>query len=413
VLVVGAGPIGLLTAVLLAERGIGVTIIDEQWRPAVHSYACALHPRSVRLLAQLGLGPELLAHGRRFETIGFYDGKTRQAELRLDEVEGAHPYLLVVPQNLLEALLEEKLQRRGVTVHWNHRLTGLRPQSTRVTASIEKLGGTAKGHIVPRWEWMVEKAYHTEAAWVVGADGHHSRVREGLGFKYESFGSRETFAVFEYASGKDSPDEIRVMMDDASTNVVWPLPSARCRWTFQMAGTEPAAEFPVKERRPLCVHDESLDQVIRSRFERLVSERAPWFAGDNRDLEWAVTVPFRRQLARLFGLGRCWLVGDAAHQTGPVGMQSMNAGFAEAARLAAALELALRRRTTTDPLGAYDIQCRAEWERLLGISASLTATDRATPWVRARAARLLPCVPGIGPELETLLGQLGLTLAGK
>ena len=89
VLVVGAGPVGLLTAILLAEAGIEVRIIDREERTTARSYACALHPRTLKLLDRMGLAAPIIERGRRIEKIAFYDGATRQAEVKLSELGGA------------------------------------------------------------------------------------------------------------------------------------------------------------------------------------------------------------------------------------------------------------------------------------------------------------------------------------
>src|SRR5262249_14594468 len=100
VLVVGAGPTGLLTALLLSEAGVDVTVIDREERTAARSYACALHSSSLALLDRLGLAATVLEHGRRIDTIGFYDGELRRAEIQLPQLDGDFPFLLVLPQSL-------------------------------------------------------------------------------------------------------------------------------------------------------------------------------------------------------------------------------------------------------------------------------------------------------------------------
>src|ERR1035437_1053389 len=92
VLVVGAGPVGLLTAIVLAEAGIEVKIIDREDRTTSRSYACALHPRTLKLLEGMGLVAPVLEAGRRIEKIAFYDGAARQAEGKLSELGGAFPF---------------------------------------------------------------------------------------------------------------------------------------------------------------------------------------------------------------------------------------------------------------------------------------------------------------------------------
>jgi 2-polyprenyl-6-methoxyphenol hydroxylase-like FAD-dependent oxidoreductase len=95
VLVAGAGPVGLITAILLAENGIRVKVVDKESGTATRSYSCALHPASLQLLAELGLAEEILKLGRRVDTVGFYDGKCRRAEIKLSGFVGDYPFAMV------------------------------------------------------------------------------------------------------------------------------------------------------------------------------------------------------------------------------------------------------------------------------------------------------------------------------
>src|ERR1041385_5053785 len=182
VLVVGAGPVGLLTGILLAERGIEFQIIDSEERTAARSYACALHPSSLRLLDKLGLAEELLPHGRRIPKIAFYDGPLRRAEINLAELGGDFPFLLVVPQSHLEGILEQRLREKNM-VNWKHRFDGCNLEENSVVATVEKLSGTAVGYIVPHWETVVQKRYSIRSQFLIGADGYNSLVRQRLGIE--------------------------------------------------------------------------------------------------------------------------------------------------------------------------------------------------------------------------------------
>src|ERR1043166_8081483 len=95
VLVVGAGPVGLWTALLLAEANVQVVIIDEEGRTAARSCACALRPGTLDMLERFGLTSALLKRGRRIQTLAFYDRQSRRAEISLSKLGGAFPYLLV------------------------------------------------------------------------------------------------------------------------------------------------------------------------------------------------------------------------------------------------------------------------------------------------------------------------------
>ncbi len=408
VLVVGAGPVGLLTAIVLAEAGVQVKIIDREERTAARSYACALHPRTLKLLEPMGLAAAIVERGRRLDRIAFYDGASRQAELKLSKLGGQFPFMVVLPQNVFEGLLEERLRQAGVAVHWNHRFGDLRHEAATVLATVEELGATGTGYIVPHWEAVVKKSFALRAQFVVGADGHGSLVRQRLGIEHTRVADPEFFAVYEFEPQENVEDEVRVLLDAATTNVLWPLPGNHCRWTFQVLKAELSAEFPEKERRGVRLAEKAMDERIRQYVEKVAKQRAPWFSAGVREITWCSEVVFEHRVARQFGRDRCWLAGDAAHQTGPVGVQSMNVGMAEALTLAGALRRILREKAPLSLLETYDRECQAEWRRLLGRSGELKPGKETSPWVRERCGRILSCLPASQDDLASLAGQLEL-----
>ena len=113
---VGAGPVGLFAALQLTRQGVEVEIIDSQWRTAARSYALALHPQTLELFEEINKKEPLLEHGRKVESIGFYDIKGRETAIDLGNLSGRFPHALVLPQSLLEAKLEEQLEAAGVKV---------------------------------------------------------------------------------------------------------------------------------------------------------------------------------------------------------------------------------------------------------------------------------------------------------
>lgn len=406
VLVVGAGPTGMLTALVLAEAGIGVKIIDKEYRTAAHSYACVLHPKTLGLLHGLGLAEEIRPLGRPLQSMAFYEGESRKGEINFAELDSPFQHALVLPQSQFEDVLERQLRAREcVKVLWNHQLRNLEITEESATAAIDKLVQTAKGYAVADWDWTVQKRLETNAAFLVGADGHDSIVRSRLGIGYEPLGTPEQFAVFEFETDADPGNEVRVVINETTTNVLWPLPGNRCRWTFQLIKSPDSGEFPAKERERFRFAASESDEPMRHFVERLAQKRAPWFKGGIKDIQWSGRIHFERRLAKRFGNGRGWLVGDAAHQTGPVGAQSMNAGLIEAVDLAYRLKKILREGASHQLLEDYGSQHRSEWEQLLLNAHALGGSGNS--WVEQHKARIIPCLLATGKDVGTLFGHLG------
>jgi 2-polyprenyl-6-methoxyphenol hydroxylase-like FAD-dependent oxidoreductase len=408
VLVVGAGPVGMMTALLLAEEGIDVRIIDKECRTAAHSYACVLHPGTLELLDKLDLGHDVLAHGRRIDTVAFYEGETRRAEVHLSELPGAFACAMVLPQSFFEDLLEQRLKEEsGIKVLWNHRLSDLEFEDHAVVAAVDKLKQTAKGYIVADWDWTVQKRLKIRSDFVVGADGHDSLVRSRLGIDFERVAGPEQFAVFEFETESDPGNEVRVVVNDATTNVLWPLPGNRCRWSFQLLKAKEAGVFPAKERKSVRIMQEAADQHSRHYVQKLAQKRAPWFKGKIKDISWWSRIQFEHRLAKQFGKKRCWLAGDALHQTGPVGAQSMNAGLSEAADLAEKLRAILRDGASPDLLQRYQDVHRERWGKLIGARGGLGLGASASAWAKINSGKVLSCIPALGEDMARLAAQAG------
>ncbi len=407
VLVVGAGPVGMLTALCLAENGISPLIIDKAERVAARSYACGLHPRTLSILDDFGLVQEVVSLGHRIETIAFYEGETRRAEFRLADIPGEFPYVVALDQSRLEALLEKELNQRGVKVRWSHRLTELEVQEGAIVAMIDQMELSAKGYIIPDWDWEVRQTWKTKASFVVGCDGYDSLVRHSLGIDYERIGSPEGFSIFEFESdGNYDESEVRVILDHAGTSAFWPLPGRRCHWFLPSSAEEMFEEAHDKERLWVELVDDK-EEDLKNLRER-IHQHAPWFKGGVKEIGWSSDIEFDPMLVNSFGRGRCWLAGDAAHQTGPVGMQSMNVGMAEAEELSDHLTRVIRNHATLDFLETYNQHRQSEWRQLLEAKAAFEMPVHASPWLREHGAKMICCLPASGSDLIHLLRQAGV-----
>lgn len=409
-LVVGAGPVGLFTALALKQRGINVRIVDEEWRPGARSYALALHPRSMELFARLGLANEILEHAYRVDRILLRGGNRAPLPLAFATLPGGYPYLTILPQNALEDILFRKLEGLGVHVQWNQRVEDIEFTDSTAIASVDELAKVGGGYAISTTEWLIERTTHTEADFIIGADGCHSTVRRTLDLEHETLGPPDFYAVFEFDCDIPTPHEASLCLEEQAVNVLWPLPNGRCRWSFQIKQDEHAAtESRTKDRLAVRVGERTFPYLSERDLRRFLESRAPWFPPEIGEIHWSMIVRFEHRLTENFGRERAWLVGDAAHMAGPAGGHSMNIGFREGFELASRLEAILRKHEPVGQLRDFGQHWHDEWRWLLGLSGGLTADSGADPWVAQNATRLLACIPASGTDLIRLAGSLNLT----
>ena len=410
VLVSGAGPVGLFAAHSLARAGKSVGIVDTGIWPCAHSYALALHPRTVDLLCKAGIPRAGFEEACPVRSLAFYDGAARRAEVAFH----GQP-LLVMPQSALEGQLESALAAIDVNVDWRHKVMRVEQGTETVRASIDRYEQESCGYVVARSKWVVAKSWTVEVPFVVGADGYDSAVRRSLGIEYPEVAPWAWYGVFEFSSDADLPNEVRVVVGAGTTDVLWPLGNGLFRWGFELTDVDPDVASDVtyrhrfgqpSERNKDRTHDTigEVNILPDHRLRELIAERAPWFKGNVGEIGWRTLVRFERRLATAFGKDRCWLAGDSAHLGNPIGVQSLNVGLAEARDLCEAIAGG----GSNEALREYDARYTAEWRRLQRPEWAVESGDGVDPWVWENRNRLLPCLPAYGGDLSELAGQLGL-----
>jgi 2-polyprenyl-6-methoxyphenol hydroxylase-like FAD-dependent oxidoreductase len=390
VLVVGAGPVGLVTALFLQERGVHVQIVDMHQRTTQHSYALAIHPRTLQVLDEAGLSEGLIGGGRKLTKIAYYEGPERRAEIDYSALASKHPYLLVVRQSMLERAAEEALRRRKLKVLWGHRLQSLTGNGGTLRAEVARLNQVATGYPVAGTEWVVGRIETIQPTYVIGADGYDSAVRRMAGIEMEEHGASQIFSVYEIEATGELPAEVRVILDPDLTSVYWPLEEGRCRWGFQ-------------------IRSDSEHAATVQRLEQLIAARAPSFTARPTEIYWSTLGLFESRLARSFGNGGIWLAGDAAHQASPVGVHSMNSGLVEARELASRISRMTRAGGMPSLLKEFGTEAHEAWQWFFDAGRVVRPLPGVDPWVQQTAARILTCLPASGDDLEPLLGQIGLT----
>jgi 2-polyprenyl-6-methoxyphenol hydroxylase-like FAD-dependent oxidoreductase len=307
VLVVGAGPTGLVLAANLLSRGIPVRIIDKAVAPAWQSRAVGLHARSLELLDTMGLAETFIAHGHQVRRFRICAGRRSLLNLDLSRNGSRFGFILHLPQNETERLLRLRVEQLGGAVEQGVELLGLNQQNDQVCAKLRD----AAGHEI-----------EVSAGYVVGCDGAHSRVRHELGLAFAGQPYPNDWLLADVAlDGIARDDEIRSFYRPNGLPLVC-LPMGGKRWRLVMPNAGDRAGRPP-----------TLDDI-----KELVAQRAPWRI-DVSDPGWLATFRCQLRSTTTYRCGRALLAGDAAHIHSPAGGQGMNTGMMDAHNLAWKLAL--------------------------------------------------------------------------
>jgi len=385
-LVVGAGPVGLLAALNARRRGLSVELLDQTSRGFGQGRAALLHASTLGLLSELGVEDSFRAAGRAITEIGLHvDGFPREA-LKL-----ASPALAIAQTKLEEALLQALIAAGG-KLREPFQLTTLHQDARQARARVVRRELVTLGSPAHYSEWEPVEAGQISADFVLGADGYDSRVRTALGIELTDVGSTESFAMFEATLAHDLGTSVEIGFSEGLVCAVTPLPDAKARFAFQL--------------------DRGLDaEPDSARLQALLRERAPFERSVIENVHWGSVIHFERRLVRRFGAGRTWLAGDAAHVTSPIGAQSINLGFAEAAGFVDRMTACAAGKAPIEALEQYARGREREWHKLLGFHVQLEVAPHAPSWLRPLARKIAPVLPASGEDMKDLLRQLGLTIA--
>jgi 2-polyprenyl-6-methoxyphenol hydroxylase-like FAD-dependent oxidoreductase len=370
VLIVGAGPTGLTLAVALAGRGIRALVIDRQPEGANTSRAAVIHARTLEVLEPLGVTSTLTYLGIQAKRFTLRDGDRVLMPISFDDLPTRYPYTLMLSQAVTESVLLERLRALGGDVVRPRRLASLTQSGSMVTATLDD------GSCV-------------QAAYVVGADGMHSTVRELAGIAFEGGSYGESFVLADARlSGGLPQEEVMLYGSAAGLAVVAPLPG----------GTH----------RIVAVVDEAPEQPSTTYLESLLRERGP--QSDPvvvHEVLWGTRFRVHHRVASEYRAGRLLLAGDAAHVHSPAGGQGMNAGILDAVSLAGAIEQAMMGKV--DALDTYGAQRRPVAQQIVGFADRLTriaTVPRGARVLRNLAVTLLSKFPVVRHRLAWRLSGL-------
>jgi 2-polyprenyl-6-methoxyphenol hydroxylase-like FAD-dependent oxidoreductase len=343
VLIVGAGPTGLMLANQLARRGVRVLIIDRHAGPSLQTRALGVQARTLEIYQKLSIVDRALQLGKIATGANIWAQGRRTARVPLGDAGKSvtpYPYILILGQDDNERIMADTLRELGVSVQWNTELVGIAQEPGRVVATL-KLPDDTNGKAI--------------AAWVAGCDGAHSAVRELNGIGFPGAPYEHVFFVADVeATGNMVPDEVNVYLWRESFHLLFPM---RGTDHWRVVGILPEA---LRDREGVTFAA-VVPSLVKEADAGLSFKACSWFS----------TYRIHHRAASHFRKDRCFLLGDAAHIHSPVGAQGMNTGLQDAYNLAWKLALVVKGEAQAALLDTY------EEERLPVAQRLLNTTDRA------------------------------------
>ena len=380
VLVVGAGPTGLLLASELARRGVGVRLIERRTSPAKHSRALAVLPRTMEMMDQLGLANAFINPSHQAKGICFY-GRDRKEAFRssMGDLPSEFPFFLLLPQTETENILVNHARKAGVEVERGVSFLSMVQQGQRVLATLERMDGATEEII---------------ASYVVGCDGSHSSVRQATGLEFQGGGYDQSWLLAD------------VVLD----------PGLDRNWLHGFTSIDgPIFFFPLpkniwrivllRKRGASATTEVSMDEIVetleKNHLGHLRARDPSWLAGFG--IQHRRTVHMR--------MGRVFLCGDAAHVHSPAGGQGMNTGLGDAFNLGWKLVSVIKGKAKEDLLDSFEAERMPVIDGVMRmtdqVTKLITATDGPRLWIREW---ILPIIAkmGFAAKMAMRLSQLSM-----
>ncbi|HYK08247.1 MAG TPA: FAD-dependent monooxygenase [Candidatus Eisenbacteria bacterium] len=306
VLIIGAGPTGLMMACQLAALNVPFVIVEKDPSTTYESRAIGIQARSLEIFQQMGIADTFLKEGNPAGIIDFIaNGKIREHVPLSGLGTGLtqFPFLLFLEQFRTEAILVDFLKKHKISVLWDTTVLSFTQTQDGTTSVIQHKDG---------------KEETIEADWIVGADGAHSIVRHTLGIELAGKTYKQSLFVLDckVASPVLSSTHLAVLFSDTAFAAIFPMKDNHWR----IVGEVPPRLYG---KDTITFEDVAKDFAKRMQLDITLSH--PY---------WVSLYHAHHRCVNTFKKGRCFLGGDAGHIHSPVGAQGMNTGLQDAYNLA-------------------------------------------------------------------------------
>ncbi|WP_328881603.1 FAD-dependent monooxygenase [Streptomyces sp. NBC_00299] len=372
VLVVGSGPTGLLLAGDLAAAGVRVTLVERRPHGISNlSRAFGVHARTLEQFDARNLADELIATGSTITELRLF----RRLSLDLGTLPSRFPFLLITPQYEVERLLERRARELGVEFLFESEVVGLRQDDDGVDLDVRGPDGAVVTH---------------RAAYVVGADGHRSAVRQAVGLPFPGVSVIKSLFLADVRLAERPASVLTV---NGAGDSFAMIASFGDGW-YRVMGWNRRHEVP--DDVPL-----DLAEV------KEVTRRALGTDYGMHDARWLSRFHSDERQAPRYRVGRVFLAGDAAHVHSPAGGQGMNTGLQDAANLGWKLAAVIDGHRPVSLLDTYQAERHPVGKAVLRSSGGLVRLARAqSPALRAVRALFSVFVNAARPARTKALAQI-------
>ena len=372
VIVVGAGPAGLLLAGDLATAGVPVTLLEKRPHGISNlSRAFVLHARTLEQLDARGLADQLEAVGRPLDRLNLFGRLT----LRLDTLPSRFSHLLVIPQYEVEKAIERRAVEAGVDFRYETELTGLTQDADGVTVEVRGPGRTARS---------------LRAEYVVGTDGMRSAVREAVGLPFPGRSVIRSVVLADVRLAEEPGSLLTVNAVGDAFAFLAPFGDGY----YRLIGWNRARD--VADSEPLDLDE--IKEVTRLALGRDFGMH---------DARWMSRFHSDERQAPAYRVGRVFLAGDAAHVHTPAGGQGMNTGLQDAANLSWKLAQVVNGHADPALLDTYQAERHPVGRSVLRSSGGIVRLAMAKgPWELAFRAALTTFLDTVAPVRRRMAAQI-------